>query len=388
MIQITLMDRYIGRQLLDNLLLGVVIFTLIAFFSETLLKLMQEVQKYGLPLDSVINIIGLQLPRSIALVIPASAFLAVLMVYSQMNSQLELIALRMNGVSLWRLMAPAIVLGVFCSIFGYVLNDYVVPWCSLKTEVLKHQAIHQSSLPSEGGSFLYQTFDDNHRLKQLVFINRYKKQQLGDNTIIDLTKTGFMQIFQSRSGIWDKTTGWTLKNVNAYLVADNKNQSSAGHLESLKLNALFSGKQNKNKHLNSLKDYEEGVTARSDIQNFATLWHVIENRRVLGKSVSKTTYLRLWDKLTWPFSCLVMILSAAPLAIQSPRRGNGQGFVYAIVLLFGFYMLYNVCQSFARVSALNSLLPLPLYLATVAWFPLFVMAGLGVFLIQKKTKQL
>src|SRR5688500_15269517 len=95
-----LVDRYIFKQMLDYFLLGVVVFTLIAFFSDTLLKFIREIQKYGIPFTTLLTLIGMQLPRSIALVLPASAFLAVLMVFNQLNNQFEIIAFRMNGISL------------------------------------------------------------------------------------------------------------------------------------------------------------------------------------------------------------------------------------------------------------------------------------------------
>lgn len=387
MVSLKLLDRYILKQLMSYLFLGVLVFTLIAFFSETLLKLMQEVQKYGIPFNTLLTIVGLQLPRSISLVIPASAFLAVLMVYNHMNNQFELIALRMNGISLWRLMMPAVFLGSVCSLTAYAINDYLVPWCSIKTEILKAKAIEETTLPSNGNSFMYRTFDESHNLKQLVYVSHYKGRELDDSTIIDLSKKDLMQIFQSRSGVLDVHHGWELRNVNAYLVSKNKDQSSAGHMDSMKLNDLLSGSE-KHAQSNPFEQYEKGVTARSDLQSFMALWQVIQNRHELGKHVSRITYLRLWDKLTWPMSCLVLILSAAPLAITQPRQGSNRGFVYAIMVLFGFYMLYNGFQSFARVADMGGLLPIPVFLALVAWAPIIILALIGIVLTQKKSNRL
>jgi len=123
-----LMDRYILRQLLDFFLLGIVVFTLVAFFSDTLLKFIREIQKFGLPFGAILTLIGLQLPKSVALVIPPSCFFAALMVYTNLNNHFEIIAMRMNGISLWRLMQPAVLLGAFCSLLCFGLKSRWEPF--------------------------------------------------------------------------------------------------------------------------------------------------------------------------------------------------------------------------------------------------------------------
>lgn len=385
-----LVDRYILKQLIDFFLLGVVVFTLIAFFSDTLLKFIREIQKYGIPFSTLLTMVGLQLPKSVALVLPASAFLAVLMVFNQLNNQFEIIAFRMNGISLWRLMVPPILLGLFCSVLAYSINDYMVPWCNVMTDNLKNQAIRTGTLPANGNSFMHETFDESHNLQQMIYISQYEGRKLGDSTIIDLSKPDVMQIFQSRSGTWNADRGWNLENVNAYIVAKDKNQSSAGHLESYTLHGLMKDEKKTNQRAEEERRKAQGIDTNSDQQNFATLWSSIEKREALGKDVKNNTYLRLWAKLTWPLSCLVIILSAVPLSLTPPRQGSNRGFVYAIIILFLFYMLFNSFQSLGRFYYLDfgGTLSQPAYLALVSWMPIVIMGIIGIILIQRKSQTL
>lgn len=382
-----ILDKYLLKQLLDYFLLGVVVFTLLAFFSDTLLKFIRDIQKYGIPFSMMLTMIGLQLPRSIALVLPASAFLAVLMVFNQLNNQFEIIAFRMNGISLWRLAVPALALGVFCSIFGYWLNDFVVPWCNLKTTQLKEVALRSGSLPVNGTSFMFKTYDDKHNLIQLIYVNQYHGRELGDSTILDLSKPDAMQVFQSRAGTWDPNEGWNLRNVNAYVVSKNKDQSSAGHLESFLVQGLTNDKDAEKAREEKLRSKLEGTDTNTDEQNFSQLFSSIQRRENLGLKMNRTTYLRMWAKLTWPLSCLVIILSAIPLSIVPPRQGANRGFLYAIIILFMFYMLYNSFQNFARFNYLDfgGALSLPAYLAIISWLPLVIMGALGIVLMHRKS---
>ncbi len=382
-----LLDRYILKQLLDYFLLGVVVFTLLAFFSDTLLKFIRDIQKYGIPFSMMLTMIGLQLPRSVALVLPASAFLAVLMVFNQLNNQFEIIAFRMNGISLWRLATPALALGVFCSIFGYCLNDLVVPWCNQKTSQLKEIAIQSGSLPANGSSFMFTSYDEKHNLTQLIYINQYHGRELGDSTILDLSKPDAMQVFQSREGTWDPAEGWMMRNVNAYIVSKDKDQSSAGHLESYLAKGLTHTEDADKDRAEKLNNKLQGIDTNSDEQNFSQLLSSIQRRESMNLKVPRTTYLRLWAKLTWPLSCLVIILSAVPLSIVPPRQGSNRGFLYAVIILFLFYMLYNSFQNFARYNYLDfgGTLSLPAYLTIISWLPLAIMAVLGVVLIHRKS---
>lgn len=391
-----ILDRYIFKQLLDYFLLGVVVFTLVAFFSDTLLKFIREVQKYGIPLGTLLTMVGLQLPKSIALVMPASAFLAVLMVFNQLNNQFEVIALRMNGISLWRLMAPAITLGLMCSGLAYWLNDYVVPWCNQKTDQMKQMAITETTLPANGGSFTYNTFDERHNLVQMIYVSSYQGNHLEDTTILDLSKPNAMQIYQARSGTLDAYSGWNMENVNHYtIVRDQKHTSdeqkfSSGHLGSLQLKDLIKNKAKDEKRLETLQGQKEGTWISAEQQSFSQMFSAIRTRESRGDRVARGNYLQLWAKLTWPLSCLVIILSAVPLSITPPRQGSNRGFVYAIIVLFLFYMLHNTFQNIGKSSNFDFIsgLPLPAYLTVLAWMPIAIMAIIGCSLIQRKTKVL
>jgi lipopolysaccharide export system permease protein len=385
-----LLDRYLFKQMLDYFLLGVVVFTLIAFFSDTLLKFIREVQKYGVAPGTLLTMIGLQLPHSISLILPASVFLAVMMTFTQLNNQFEIIALRMNGISLWRLSAPALVLGLLVSMATYLLGDFLVPWCNVRTERLKESLMRSGTLPPNGNSFMYRNFDDNHNLVRLIYINRYHHRKLGDSTILDLSKPGNMQVLQSRAGYWDPNEGWDLRNVNMYRVSQDLNHSSAGHFAQLRLSGLLNDAQAAEKEREHQAAQAEGLETRSDQQAFAQLFNIIQKREALGKRVSTVTYLRMWDKLTYPLSCLVILLSAVPLAITPPRKNDRSSFIFSIGVLFLFYQLDSICNALGRFPLPDggAFLTRPIWLMLLSWMPLVILVALGCYLLQRKSRVL
>ncbi|HEY9745439.1 MAG TPA: LptF/LptG family permease, partial [Oculatellaceae cyanobacterium] len=288
-----LVDRYIFKQLLDYFLLGLVIFTLVAFFSDTLLKFIREIQKYGLPFATLLTLVGLQLPKSIALVIPPSCFFAVLMVFSQLNSQFEIIAMRMNGISLWRLMRPALLLGLLCAALTYTLNDYMVPWCNQRTAEMKEEVIRSGTLPPHGNSFMFRTFDDQHNLVQMIYVAHYKGRQLGDTTIIDLSKPKVMQLVQAQSGMWDPRNGWVLNNANVYLVSEDTRHSSAGHVGVYRSVGLVKNQKSEEKRREELQEKASGIRIKSEQMTFSQMMEAIQKREQLNKRVARSHYLSM-----------------------------------------------------------------------------------------------
>ncbi|MBY0405221.1 MAG: LptF/LptG family permease, partial [Cyanobacteria bacterium] len=232
------LDRYIFTQLLDYFMLGMVIFTLIGFFSDSFLDFIQDIQKFGISFTTALTMMGLQLPKIVALVMPASSFLAVLMVYSGLNAAFEITAIRMNGISLGRLVLPALTLGLMASVFAYLLGDYAVPYCNQQTEALKNQAIEKGTLPVGRESFTFKDYDDSHQLRKMIYIGKYSGRKLQDTTIIDLSKPSMMQVIQSKSGEW-YPDHWVFENANAYTVSKTSETLFFNHLGEFSIKNLI-----------------------------------------------------------------------------------------------------------------------------------------------------
>ncbi len=375
---------------MDYFLLGLVVLSLIAFFSDALMDFIRDIQKYGIPLDTLLTIVGLQLPKTIALVLPASCFMAVLMAYNMLNNNLELITMRMNGISLRRLIKPALILGAVCSLAAYVLYDHIVPYCNAQTERLKEEAISRGTLPYGRESFMYKAYDGNHNLLQMIYVGNYEGRKLGDSTIIDLSKREVMQVIQAKSGLWHPDKGWKFNNANIYVVAKSSNHSSAGHSETFFVQNLLNKDKRLEKQMERAREIKRGIKVDSDAQSFWELFWIIKKREQLNMRVASSSYLKMWEKITFPLSCVVMILSAVALAMTQPRQGNQRGFIFSLGVLFLFYVLLAVAEALGKagVFTLGGLIPLSWSLMLASWTPVVLMIVLGVGLLVRKSRVL
>lgn len=379
------LDRYLFSQILDSLLIALTVFTLLVFFSDTFLDFIRDIQKYGIPLNSALLLIGLQLPKTITLIVPASAFLAVLLVYSNLNGKHEIMAMRMSGIPLMRLARPALLVGLLATVSTYLLGDFVVPLCNKLVDDIKTELLAHGTLPVGRQSVTFKDQTEDGQLRKMIYVSGYDGDKLGPSTIIDVSDPTVMQIVQSRGGRWTPTH-WEFHNANVYSIFRNKDTFSFNNSRVFRVKDLLntSGLQT-NASQNAEQTLEEQLSLDSNEVDFATLaWRIGERER-RGMIVNKGTYVRLWEKLVMPLSCLAMILVAIPLAITAPRQSGNRGIVFAIGALFLFYILRAVLVAIGRSGVVpETVIPLQITLAVVSWLPLLLIGGLGCWMLWRK----
>ena len=131
-----IISRYIIREHI-----GPLTFALTALTSLMLLNFISrqfgELVGKGLPWSAIGEFFMLSIPFTIALTVPMSVLVAVLYAYSRLAAENEVTALKANGVSPWRLVAPAIVGGVVMTIALLAFNDQVLPRANHRLKTLQ-----------------------------------------------------------------------------------------------------------------------------------------------------------------------------------------------------------------------------------------------------------
>src|SRR5690348_12036510 len=131
--KITILDRYVAREVLAPFGLGVALLTF-ALVTGKLLKLVDMVVNHGVTLGEVFGLIAYIMPAFLELTFPMAVLLGVLLGFGRMSSDREMIAARACGISLYRVavpvMAVAFVVYLLSTWFAFSLR----PWANSNLE--------------------------------------------------------------------------------------------------------------------------------------------------------------------------------------------------------------------------------------------------------------
>src|ERR1700761_5124430 len=123
----TLVDRYLSRQMLIPVLGAVAALTAVAILSQTLSALDVVVQHGQSPLV-LMKITALALPPLMSLILPISLFVGALIALNRLQTEQEVVICFAAGMSRWRVMAPAIRLSVLFTVISLFLNVWAQPY--------------------------------------------------------------------------------------------------------------------------------------------------------------------------------------------------------------------------------------------------------------------
>jgi lipopolysaccharide export system permease protein len=359
----SVMDRYITTQLIPPLVFGVAAFTSVVSSVATVFDLIRKMTEAGLPLSIAIQVYFLQLPEFVSLALPMSMLLSTLLLYSRLSADSELIALRSVGVSVYRLMVPAVLVSLIVTGLTFALNEAIVPAAKYQASMTLDRALKQEKPSFKEKNILHQEYRDvklpngetENALARIFYARQFDGKRMKGLTILDFSQAGLDQIIASESAVWDPIKNvWAFFNGTIYLVAPDGSYRNILKFERQELQLPRTPLD----LANQKRDFME--------MNVAEL-RESEGRIVESgdaKEVNKLR-LRIQQKLSFPLVCLVFGVVGATLGTRSQRRsGKGASFALSVVIIFTYYLLSFVCDSFGQLEIL------PYGLA--AWLPTVV----------------
>lgn len=141
-----IVDIYIIKEVLIPFLVGVTIVGII-MLSSYMFQLTDLIIIKKIPIILVIRLLVYQLPEIIVQTFPIAILFATISGMGRLNRENEFTALRMGGVSLYRLILPLILLGIVISVVTYMLNEEVVPWSNHEAQNIIRRSILKDTMP-------------------------------------------------------------------------------------------------------------------------------------------------------------------------------------------------------------------------------------------------
>jgi lipopolysaccharide export system permease protein len=354
-----ILDWYILREYIRLFLLCLAFFATLAIVVILLDKEISRLLDKDRTIIEAIKIILYKSPELIMRVpcVPASASLAAFFMLGRFAQNNELTAMKSAGVSMYRIVFLIAAVTVIICILTGIFNDRVAPPASLRARLLEKRipySLNRDIVFKGEDNRMY--YIQNLRLEEKQAIN-LKIYEFDDN---DELKSEI----SASTATWSSKT-WTLKNGTV------RNFANGGKVEY----SPFDVKQVYIAEDPTL--FAESGTKPQEM-TYAALSKRVKYKRDAGRPV-REELVEMQHKLAYPLASLVVVLIAAPLAIQFGRAGVAAGFLITMVLSF---IYWGVATAIFEAFGVNGKLP-PTVACWVANVLFAAIGGIAIWKVQK-----
>jgi lipopolysaccharide export system permease protein len=360
------LDRYIARQFAG--IFGVCITALIMIW--LLMDLGNKIDDFLKSKEVIRTILvyyATSSPAILLLLLPYSLLLSLLYSLGKLSGSREIIAIIQAGHSVVRITLPLIIAGVFFTLLSLGLNYHWAP--SAEGATKEFLAASDGKPAAEATNVLYRNAIDRRLWEIGAFPQNY---QMGQPLLdVEVTTTHKDMTLESRltakRALWDRSNqSWTFEQPVIATYTPNqppifKKQDQALVVANWTETPWQLIKPGLSPDNLGIPDLNSWLQANSRHGQFA----------------NPAPYLTQWHyRWALPFSCMVTVLLATPLAIHFSRRGAGGGVFLAVVLSALMVLVSSISTALGDAGILRPVL--------AAWLPNTAFAFIGFYLFHRR----
>jgi LPS export ABC transporter permease LptG len=326
-----------------------------------------DIVKYKIPGTSIAAFYVYYLPTIFIQVTPMAVLLSSIFVLSNLNKHNEITAMKSSGISLWRILSPVLIVGFIISAVVFAVNDRIIPTSSKIANYIRTEELEKKKSASPPARIVQNVavYGSGNRI---VFARSYDTDRKALNDVIiheHDSKENLISKITAQSGVWTGD-GWLFHKVIVYRI-DN-----AGKILS---DPVFTDEK-----VIQLRERPRDFASRewkSEYLSQRELRHYIAYFRGSSVKFVKNLLVDLHYKFAFPLISFVIILVGAPFAIITTRGGVLIGIGMSIVIGLAYYAFIAISIALGKAGALPPV--------AAAWMGNCVFAGLGVWLVNKRT---
>jgi LPS export ABC transporter permease LptG len=349
-----ILDRYIAKIYLRAAALSFAALLGI-FYIATFIDRSDKLFKGQATTGTLLQLLAFYTPQYVYFVIPIAALLSVLVTFGLLSRTNELSVMKACGISLYRITAPLIMLGLAWSAVLYGLEQQIMARANQRAEELDSQIRgrpprtsnplnRQWLVAHDGAVYHYTSFYPRTRAIQNLVIYR-------PGATWQLESEVYAPSAIYSNGQWIGMRGWT-QDFTA-----QKSRWTPFAQRTLPLEP---------------PDYFETEQPLADMMTVPQLKRFINEQEASGFNVIPEM-VELQKKLAFPFATVVMTLLAIPFGMTTGKRGTLYGIGIGIVLAVTYWI---VGSGFAAIGKAGLLGPI-----MAGWAPNVLAMGSATYLL-------
>ena len=353
--------QYIFFEMLPSLFLGVAVFIFILLMAQAL-RYTEFVLIHGVGLEVIGQIMMYLSISFLPALLPMSLLFAVLMTYSRLSNDSEMVALKASGMDMSAITLPALILSILIAIISAQTSFHLAPWGNRQFELLVSRVAQtKASVSIREGTFSDGFFD------KVVYANE-----------VDTNTGELHNVF-----IYDETQGdlpLTIIAKRGEIIQDPSAPNSV-------LVRLFNGDIHRKGEAHTKIKFdaydlkmtdpikEEAREKSSPSLSIDEITALLKKPEVVDDQ--RLTLTAEYHK-RWAISlvCIVFALLGVGLGTNTNRRSQkAGGMILCLIVVIAYWVIYVTCEGLARGGKVPP--------ALAIWFPNVLFAGLTFWSLKR-----
>ena len=311
----------------------------------------------NVPKDLMLSFFAYEIPHIGVQMLPPACLIAVIIMFSVMKKNKEIISLKISGLSIWKFTQPIIIASLFLATGLFLFSEVIVPYTSSRSnEIWRIQVEKRNPRLYYGRDHIWYKGSNC-----IYWIRHFDNEEM---VMRDPTFYFFDPSFRlikridGRVGAW-KDGRWEIKN-GVILEARDSGGYSLNKFKKINLN---------------ITETPEDFVKEERKPEEMSYWHLRRfANRVRQEGYDATRYfVDLNIKIAFPFIVVVMVLIGTPIALGERKGGAAVAVTLGIALCFLYLVVLGVSRSFGFSGLLPPILS--------AWLANGIFFLLGIYLM-------
>ena len=351
----TILAKYTLREFCKVLFCSLAI-ALSLYFTIDLFERLDVFLKHHASLGSIIQYFFFKFPSIIFQVTPIAVLLSTFITLGIFSRNFEIVALKANGISLFRTISPILATTMTISIVTLLGNELIVPFTNQKVRTIS------DSIKGRKGRYIFKQNQIWYKGEGVIYNIKFFSHQ--HNTLHGITLFYFDNDFHLIKRIdaerahWEKNR-WIFEKVTTRIFAPAKTGKT-------------SFEQQKTLPLKESPETFKQEIRKPEEMSYLELKEYIE--KTTQEGYDTTQYLAdMYAKISSPFINFIISLLGIPFALRLGKHGGfALGVTFSFAIGFIYWVIFSVCLALGHGGALPPLVS--------AWIANFIFGVLGLYL--------
>ena len=369
-----ILDEYVMGSFLRNFAL-VLVSLIILFIIFTFFELIGDILRYRTPLSIVGDYLLNLIPFILNSILPLCALVAVLITFGALNRTSELTAMKATGISLYRIVAPMLVVAALLSALLFVFDETYLPAANRRQDALLSEIKGKPAqtflrpdrkwMSGQTGNSTPGHATGNNEPTRIFYYQFFDPDR---NVFANLTVFEFQPgTFNLTRRIFAQSVRWDDK-LNDWVFEDGWQRTFHG--ESISSYQPFTVATFPEIH--EQPSYFKKEDRQSEQMSYTELASYIQDLKQSGFDTMRLR-VQLNRKLAYPLMTLVLAILAIPFSLYAGKRSSIAGVGTAIGVAICYWVIAGIFENLGDVNSLPAVL--------AAWSPDLLFAIAGTYLL-------